>query len=146
MGGRGAEETLGWQTACIASMKAHSGLLNPCEKPGVCFTIASLSDREKETGRVLGSRASQSNLVSKVQVPAGESVSQSKVDRLLRNNNPVTTGIGRWGQTDRQYSCLLVCWLLSYSLGWFETGTLFEAQACHKAHNPPASAFYILGL
>lgn len=27
MGGGGAEDTLGWQTACIASMKAHSGLL-----------------------------------------------------------------------------------------------------------------------
>lgn len=109
--------------------------------------IASLSDREQETGRVLGSRATSLAEMGKAQVPVREPVSQNKADRLLRNNNGVTTGVGRWGQTDRQCGCLLmVCWLVGYLLGWFETGTLFEAQACHKAHSPPASAFHILGL
>lgn len=53
----------------------------------------------------------QSSRMSKAQVPVREPVSQNKADRLLRNNNGVTTGVGRGG-ADWQTAWLFVDGLL----------------------------------
>ena len=77
-------------------------------------TIASLSDREQETVRVLGSRASQSGLMTKAQVPVGEAVSQNKVGRLLSDHRE-----GRGDGADRQTVWLFVDGLLvAQLLSW----------------------------